>query len=163
MAKEEQVIIVGFGLGLGSTAAVWIGAAILRTTPRPDLQERLSEMFQLPIRSAEFWHQVGHLLRPLRWDYFYDGSGQPIVALVRKLLGLKWDPLSLMNVNFPDCRPDEVQGVEVTRLVSKDVLQMPLYDGDDEGATGIPPKGQAFKSVGLGALQAGKLAAKPGA
>jgi 1,4-alpha-glucan branching enzyme len=26
------------------------------------------------------------LLRPLRWDYFYDGSGQPIVTLVRKLL-----------------------------------------------------------------------------
>ena len=29
------------------------------------------------------------LLRPLRWDYFYDGSGQPIVALVRKLLRIR--------------------------------------------------------------------------
>jgi maltooligosyltrehalose trehalohydrolase len=29
------------------------------------------------------------LLRPLRWDYFYDGSGQPIVGLVRKLLRIR--------------------------------------------------------------------------
>jgi len=29
------------------------------------------------------------LLRPLRWDYFYDGSGQPIVALIRKLLRIR--------------------------------------------------------------------------
>jgi maltooligosyltrehalose trehalohydrolase len=29
------------------------------------------------------------LLRPLRWDFFYDGSGQPIVSLVRKLLRIR--------------------------------------------------------------------------
>ena len=29
------------------------------------------------------------LLRPLRWDYFYDDSGQPIVGLVRKLLRIR--------------------------------------------------------------------------
>ena len=29
------------------------------------------------------------LLRPLRWDYFYDASGQPIVGLVRKLLRIR--------------------------------------------------------------------------
>jgi maltooligosyltrehalose trehalohydrolase len=29
------------------------------------------------------------LLRPLRWDYFYDGSGQSIVRLVRKLLRIR--------------------------------------------------------------------------
>jgi 1,4-alpha-glucan branching enzyme len=29
------------------------------------------------------------LLRPLRWDYFYDDSGQAIVTLVRKLLRIR--------------------------------------------------------------------------
>ncbi len=29
------------------------------------------------------------LLRPLRWDYFYDGFGQPIVSLIRKLLRIR--------------------------------------------------------------------------
>jgi 1,4-alpha-glucan branching enzyme len=29
------------------------------------------------------------LLRPLRWDFFYDESGQPIVRLVRKLLRIR--------------------------------------------------------------------------
>jgi hypothetical protein len=46
-----------------------MGAALLRTTPPPDLRERLGDMFQLSIRSAEFWHEVMHLLRPLLWPY----------------------------------------------------------------------------------------------
>lgn len=46
-----------------------IGAFILRTTPRPDLQERLADVFELSIRSHEFWRQVGMLLRPLLWSY----------------------------------------------------------------------------------------------
>jgi maltooligosyltrehalose trehalohydrolase len=29
------------------------------------------------------------LLRPLRWDYFYDGAGKPIIGLVRKLLRIR--------------------------------------------------------------------------
>jgi maltooligosyltrehalose trehalohydrolase len=29
------------------------------------------------------------ILRPLRWDYFYDGAGQPIVGLVRRLLRIR--------------------------------------------------------------------------
>jgi 1,4-alpha-glucan branching enzyme len=29
------------------------------------------------------------LLRPLRWDFFYDDSGRPIVSLVRRLLRIR--------------------------------------------------------------------------
>ena len=29
------------------------------------------------------------LLRPLRWDFFYDDAGRPIVSLVRKLLNVR--------------------------------------------------------------------------
>jgi 1,4-alpha-glucan branching enzyme len=29
------------------------------------------------------------LLRPLRWDYFYDSAGQPIIWLIRKLLRIR--------------------------------------------------------------------------
>ena len=29
------------------------------------------------------------LLRPLRWDYFYDNAGKPIISLVRKLLRIR--------------------------------------------------------------------------
>jgi len=46
-----------------------MGAAILRTTPRPDLQERLGDLFQLSITSGVFWHELVHLLRPLLWSY----------------------------------------------------------------------------------------------
>jgi len=46
-----------------------MGAAILRTTPRPDLRERLGDLFQLSITSGLFWHDLVHLLRPLLWPY----------------------------------------------------------------------------------------------
>ncbi len=34
---------------------------------------------------------AGHvsLLRPLRWDYFYDGAGRSTISLVRKLLRIR--------------------------------------------------------------------------
>jgi 5'-nucleotidase len=35
-------------------------------------------------------------------------------ALIRKLLALEWMPSSLMNVNFPDREPDDVEGTMVT-------------------------------------------------
>lgn len=41
-------------------------------------------------------------------------------ALVRRLYGLDLGPGVLLNVNFPDCAPDEVAGVEVTRQGKRD-------------------------------------------
>ncbi|WP_374334199.1 5'/3'-nucleotidase SurE, partial [Aestuariivirga sp.] len=42
-------------------------------------------------------------------------------AVVKKLLKFSFGPGMLLNVNFPDCRADEVQGVEVTRQGKRDV------------------------------------------
>jgi maltooligosyltrehalose trehalohydrolase len=47
--------------------------------------EEFAENYFLP----EFGSGRVSLLRPLRWDYFYDGSGQRIVGLVRKLLRIR--------------------------------------------------------------------------
>ncbi|MFT3986443.1 5'/3'-nucleotidase SurE [Aestuariivirga sp.] len=41
-------------------------------------------------------------------------------GVVKKLVGMDFGPGVLMNVNFPDCRPDELQGVEVTRQGKRD-------------------------------------------
>lgn len=34
--------------------------------------------------------------------------------VIEKLLGLEWRPGSFINVNFPDCPPEEVRGIRVT-------------------------------------------------
>ncbi len=47
--------------------------------------EEFAENYFLP----DFGEGRVALLRPLRWDYFYDGSGQPIATLVRKLLRIR--------------------------------------------------------------------------
>jgi 5'-nucleotidase len=41
-------------------------------------------------------------------------------GVVAKLMRLEFGPGMLVNVNFPDCRPDELQGIEVTRQGKRD-------------------------------------------
>jgi 5'-nucleotidase len=54
--------------------------------------------------------------RSLKWQTaLAHGPG-----LIRKLLALDWAPPSLFNVNFPDCEPDEVAGIAVTRQGRRD-------------------------------------------
>jgi 5'-nucleotidase len=36
-------------------------------------------------------------------------------AVAKKLVGMQFGPGVLINVNFPDCRVDEVRGIEITR------------------------------------------------
>jgi len=40
--------------------------------------------------------------------------------VIRKLLDQELGPGTLININFPDCRADEVKGVEVTRQGKRD-------------------------------------------
>lgn len=41
-------------------------------------------------------------------------------AIVKKLAAMSFGPGVLVNVNFPDCRVDEVQGIEITRQGKRD-------------------------------------------
>lgn len=41
-------------------------------------------------------------------------------AVAKKLAAMTFGPGVLMNVNFPDCRPDEMQGIEITRQGKRD-------------------------------------------
>lgn len=40
--------------------------------------------------------------------------------IVRKLIAMSFGPGVLMNVNFPDCRPDEMQGIDITMQGKRD-------------------------------------------
>jgi 5'/3'-nucleotidase len=41
-------------------------------------------------------------------------------GLIRKLLAVEWAPSTLMNINFPDREPDDVEGTVVTRQGRRD-------------------------------------------
>jgi 5'-nucleotidase len=47
-------------------------------------------------------------------------------GLVRRLLDAGWPPNVLLNVNFPDCAPDDVRGVAITEqgMRSQDMLRI---------------------------------------
>ncbi|ODA68744.1 5'-nucleotidase SurE [Methyloligella halotolerans] len=62
--------------------------------------------------------------------------------VVRQLLDTDWTRGVLLNVNFPDCQPDEVTGVEVTRMGqrSPDLLNI-----DDRMDT----RGKAYYWIGV--------------
>jgi uncharacterized protein (DUF2062 family) len=68
-----------------------LGAAILRTTPRPDLHERLADLFQVSIASRVFWTELVHLLRPLLWSYTIGSLiGASILAAVAYRVALEF-------------------------------------------------------------------------
>jgi 5'-nucleotidase len=53
-------------------------------------------------------------------------------AILRKLLAQENDPSTLINLNFPSCRPDEVRGVRVTVQGRRDATFLELderFDG----------------------------------
>jgi 1,4-alpha-glucan branching enzyme len=58
--------------------------------------EEFAENYFLP----EFGAGRVSLLRPLRWDYFYDAAGNPIVALVRKLLRIRGERTHIQTGSY---------------------------------------------------------------
>ena len=68
-----------------------VGAAILRTKARPDLQERLGELFQISITSRAFWADLVHLLRPFLWSYTIGSLlGASLLAVVAYRVSLEF-------------------------------------------------------------------------
>jgi 5'-nucleotidase len=57
-----------------------------------------------------------HGVRGLKWDV----SEAYGAKVVRRLYSLDLGPGVLLNVNFPDCPPDEISGIEVTRQGKRD-------------------------------------------
>lgn len=53
--------------------------------------------------------------------FSYEVAEKHGAEIVARLIKMNFGPGILMNVNFPDCRPDDVQGVEVTRQGKRDV------------------------------------------
>jgi 5'-nucleotidase len=61
----------------------------------------------------------------------FEVARQHGTAIVRKLIEMQFGPGTLMNVNFPDCRADEVVGVEVTRQGKRDQNYLLLDERKD--------------------------------
>jgi 5'-nucleotidase len=78
--------------------------------------------------------------------------------LVRKLVTMELGPGILLNINFPDCRPDELQGIEVTRQGRRDQNNLvvderidargrPYYWLGFHRERGNPPAGTDLRAV----------------
>ena len=66
-----------------------LGAAITRVRLPPDFEHRLVALFQLSLRSQEFWSQLVTLLRPLLMPYLVGSMiGCTIVAAIAYPLAL---------------------------------------------------------------------------
>jgi 1,4-alpha-glucan branching enzyme len=95
-----------------------IGLTMSRGIPMLWQGQEFAESYDLPEAGAG---RVG-LLRPLRWDFFYDTAGQGIVTLVRRLLRIRRNRPQIRNgayyfFNDPD------------RYQSRSVLMFARYAG----------------------------------
>lgn len=52
-------------------------------------------------------------------------------GLIRRLLADAWPPLVLMNINFPDRRPDEIEGIAVTSQGRRDQQNLGVEERHD--------------------------------
>jgi uncharacterized protein (DUF2062 family) len=66
-----------------------IGAAVTRTRLPAEFRERLVALFDLSLRTGDFWHQLGALLRPLLVPYIVGSLiGCSILAIAAYPLAL---------------------------------------------------------------------------
>ncbi len=65
--------------------------------------------------------------------------------LIRKVMAAKWGPNILINVNFPDCLPDQVTGIEVTRQGKRKI--------GDELVERLDPRGEPYIWIGAQRLE----------
>ncbi len=68
------------------------------------------------IRSIALSQAFGFEAKSLRWETAIE-HGPPVI---QKLLQLEWPAGCLMNVNFPDRAPDNIEGLRVTRQGRRD-------------------------------------------
>ncbi len=88
-------------------------------------------------------------------------------ALVRKLIGTGWPADIMLNLNFPDCEPDAVTGIEVTAQGKRDQDYLRIVDRTD--ARGKPYYWLGFnrqlsepeKGTDLWALRNGAISVTP--
>lgn len=55
------------------------------------------------------------------------------VPVLEKLFAAKWPEDVLINVNFPDCSPEEVERVEITRMGRRDADLINIHKRQDPG------------------------------
>ena len=55
--------------------------------------------------------------------------------LIRKLLATPWDPSTTINVNFPDCEPDQVAGIAMTEQGRRDPGLLNIDERSDTWGT----------------------------
>jgi len=109
-ATQDTVIALAFILNFNRVAVLlgvysnlpWIlvpyyafttmaGAAILRTETPTDLRERLTAIFALSVRNAEFWHELVRLIRPLFWPYMLGSLiGATVLSFVAYRVALEF-------------------------------------------------------------------------
>jgi 5'-nucleotidase len=79
-------------------------------------------------------------------------------ALLKKLANAKWGPNTVVNVNFPDCEPEHIQGTQVTFQGFRDeavnhIDRRADLRGDDyfwigyQGKLSKPPQGSDLRAI----------------
>lgn len=79
-------------------------------------------------------------------------------AIIRRLIKTGWPSDVVVNVNFPDCEPDDVAGIEVTSQGQRDAFSLYAEEREDlrggvyywfgfEGRLSDPPPGTDLRAV----------------
>mgnify|MGYP000170281984 FL=1 len=88
-------------------------------------------------------------------------------SLIKKLLDAKWDPKTLININFPDATPDAIKGVAVTAQGVRDQAMLDIDSRTDPWGTPYfwfgfeRRKSTLVPGTDLAAIAEGKISVTP--
>jgi len=87
-------------------------------------------------------------------------------GVIRKLLRAGWPERTFININFPDCLPEEVAGVEVTEQGSRPMGDSLVESKHPRGGRyfwvgSLPTHARGRKGTDLAAVEAGRISVTP--
>ena len=157
LLKDHKPDLVLSGVNQGQNAA---DDATYSGTVAGAIEGTLLGIPSVSLSQSRSYDETGHI--------FWDTARQHGVKTIQKLLNAGWPPKVLININFPNCTPEDVKGLEVTNqgysdpntavgyVCRKDMRGDPYYWLRFRRNTTNPPKGSD-----LGALDNNMISVTP--
>ncbi len=118
--KRPDLILSGVNKGQNLAEHITLSGTIAAAIQGMELQipsVALSQTYPFTENSVIHWETA---------EYF-----APLV--LQRLFARKWPKNVVMNINFPDCPPDEVSGIQMTRMGQRDQGQLEVHERADPG------------------------------
>lgn len=143
--KRPDLILSGVNKGQNLAEHITLSGTIAAAIQGMEMEipsVALSQTYPFTEKATIYW-QTGEAFAP---------------KVLERLFKRKWPKDVLMNINFPDCPPEDVTGIEMTRMGRRDQDQLEVHERADPGGRpyywlgfngrlSTPPEGTDLRAI----------------